>query len=85
MSEQYDFNVTKHDAEGNEVLLPRRAVFDSGTLTISVVETDENGQEKLIPAMVQPFKCLPDGTRENFVDAADAFAWVDLVNGTVIT
>ena len=85
MSETYNFSVKRLDAEGNEILDGRRAEFNSGTLTISIVEVDEQGQEKLTPAMVQPFKTMPDGTRSDFVDAADAFAWVDLVNGIVIT
>ena len=84
MSEKHDFNLTKFDAEGNEIQKPHRAEFSGGVLTISMVNVDDQGVETLVPTMVQPFKTLSDGTRTEFVNAEDAFAWVDAMIGTVI-
>lgn len=84
MSEQYNFDLKRIDQEGNEFLSPHRAVFNSGTLTISMVEVDDQGTEKLTPTMIQPFKTLPDGSRTDFADADDAFAWVDSMIGVIL-
>lgn len=85
MNEHHNFNLTRFDTEGNEVLKPHRAVFNGSALTISVVENDGQENETLTPIMIQPFKTLPDGSRCDFADAEDAFAWVESMIGVVIT
>lgn len=85
MSEPYNFNIPRLDNEGNQIDVPHRAVFEGSTLTISAVGQDNDGNETLTPTMIQPFKTLPDGSRCDFVDAEDAFSWVDSMIGVVIT
>lgn len=51
--------------------------FDGSTLTASHITVNEQDGQVLVPYIIQPYKCLPDGTRENFVDADDAFAWAE--------
>jgi hypothetical protein len=51
--------------------------YDGSTLTASEIQTDEEDNETTTPYLVQPWKCNSDGTVENFVSEADAFAWVE--------
>lgn len=57
--------------------------FEGSTLTVSLEVTDENGDKKFVPALVQPWKCNPDGSREDFVNDEDAFDWADSVKGSL--
>lgn len=84
MSDQYDFNLTKINQDGEEYLAPHRAVFAGSTLTISMVTVDEENNETVTPIMIQPFKTLPDGSRTEFADASDAFAWIDSMIGVIL-
>lgn len=60
-----------------------RAYFDNDILTIKRVDIiDDLENEQTI--MEQPWKCLSDGTRENFADDEDAFAWLESVKDTII-
>lgn len=59
-----------------------RLGYDSSTLYVyEVLIVDE--KEELMPSMVQPWKCNPDGTRSDFVDSEDAFTWADSVKNTL--
>lgn len=65
------------DPDGTETIKRFQASFELGTLVVSEIsgEVDDNGDHKLIPVMIQPWKCLPDGSRTNFADSQDAFDW----------
>lgn len=60
-----------------------RAYFDDGSLIVKRVDT-VNGVEQEHPVMEQPWKCLNDGTRQQFVDDKDAFDWLDSVKDTIL-
>ena len=69
---------TTIDENGDEIVVKKlNCSFESGTLNISEVRTDENGEEVLVLVMVQPWKCNGDGTNEPFKDADDAFKWAE--------
>jgi len=53
-----------------------RMNFAGETLTIFRVTMNE-GEEVTTPIMIQPWKCLSNGTRTNFADAQDAFDWFE--------
>jgi hypothetical protein len=65
--------------ENNEVIGVKnlRATYESGTLIVSEVTTDENQIEIVTPVMVQPWKCLSDGSRAPFTDETDAYNWLE--------
>lgn len=50
--------------------------FYGGLLTVYRV-TQENDEEVLTPTLVQPWKTIPNGTRQSFKDVSDAFDWFD--------
>jgi hypothetical protein len=58
--------------------------FEFGTLIISSVTEDEQGNEIITPAIVQPWKCLPDGTRAAFVNEDDAYSWFEKVKNDFV-
>lgn len=68
------------DEAGNSTTVVTTSTFRmnyaADTLTISRVLVEE-GEEVATPIMVQPWKCLPNGSRTNFVDAEDAFEWFE--------
>lgn len=75
------------DEEGNPIAGKNyRLSFELGTLVVSEVtgEKDVNGQDVLTPIMIQPWKCLPDGSRDNFTDSQDAFDWFESVKDRII-
>jgi hypothetical protein len=43
-----------------------------------------DGAETYVLAITQPWKCLADGSRADFVDATDAFAWAESVKDTLL-
>ena len=53
-----------------------RMDFNGDTLTVSRVVIKED-EEEVTPIMVQPWKCLPNGSRENFSSAEDAYSWFE--------
>lgn len=55
-----------------------RAVYESGTLIISEINIDQDQNETATPVMVQPWKCLPDGSRTSFTDDTDAYNWLEI-------
>lgn len=85
MSDTYDRIVEQLD-DNEQVISSKtfRCEFSGGVLTVGLLTIDSDGNETIQPGLSQPWKCMPDGSRENFVDAADAFAWVDSVAGTLI-
>jgi len=75
------------DDDGNPILGKKYHIsFELGTLVVSEVadEPDANGGDVLTPVMIQPWKCLPDGSRDNFADSQDAFDWFDSVKDRII-
>jgi hypothetical protein len=54
-----------------------RATYESGTLIVSEVVTNDNQVETVTPVMVQPWKCLSDGSRAPFADETDAYNWLE--------
>jgi hypothetical protein len=54
-----------------------RATYESGTLIVSEVVTNDNQVETVTPVMVQPWKCLSDGSRTPFADETDAYNWLE--------
>jgi hypothetical protein len=76
----------KTDADGNEITKNYNVSYELGTLVVSEIseEKDSNGENKLIPIMIQPWKCLPDGSRDNFANSQDAFDWFNEFKDQVI-
>jgi hypothetical protein len=73
-------NISKTVTNGEETITKNYLLeFNNGTLTVSLV-TDE----ATVPVLVQPWKCNPDGTREDFVDADDAFDWLESLKDSII-
>jgi hypothetical protein len=71
--------------EQNEVIdsILYRVYFESGVLKINkVTVVDDNEVETLV--MEQPWKCLADGSREEFVDDNDAFDWLESVKNMIL-
>jgi hypothetical protein len=71
--------------EQNEVIdsILYRAYFESGVLNINkVTVVDDNEVETLV--MEQLWKCLADGSREEFVDDNDAFDWLESVKSMIL-
>ena len=58
--------------------------FSSGLLVISEVITNEDNQETEVLVIQQPWKCHPDGSRENFVDESDAADWLESVKDSFL-
>jgi hypothetical protein len=75
------------DEQGNPIPFKNYQLsFELGTLVVSEIsnEKDANGQDILTPIMIQPWKCLPDGSRDNFADSQDAFDWFESVKDRII-
>lgn len=51
--------------------------FEFGTLIVSTITTKENGEEEITPTLVQPWKCMPDGSRTGFINEDDAYTWFE--------
>jgi len=60
-----------------------RLGYEGGTLQVSMVAIDE-GAETVTLSMIQPWKCNPDGTRSDFLNAEDAFAWAESVKDSIL-
>jgi hypothetical protein len=73
----------KLNAEGEIFTRNLELSFEYGTLIVSEINI-ENEKETITPIMVQPWKCLPDGGREQFKDANDAFEWLESVKSNLI-
>jgi hypothetical protein len=58
--------------------------FQNSTLVVSIITMSESGDEEITPVLVQPWKCNPDGTREDFASDEDAFDWFESVKDTLI-
>lgn len=63
--------------DGEPLVKKIQLSFDGSTLTAAEIQTGEEGAEIMVPYLVQPWKCNPDGTIENFTSEADAFAWAE--------
>jgi len=74
------YNTSKNTlGENDEIVRVKnlRATYESGTLIVSEVVTDDNQVETVTPVMVQPWKCLADGSRAPFADETDAYNWLE--------
>jgi len=60
-----------------------KGTFTGSSLIINQILTDEAGNETEVPFMDQSWKCLPDGSREPFINEDDAKEWVELVKDTL--
>jgi len=60
-----------------------RAYFNEGSLTVKRIDNID-GVEEEHAVMDQPWKCLSDGTRQQFVDDEDAFDWLDSVKNAIL-
>jgi hypothetical protein len=78
-------NKVEIDADGNEVQTKTVELsFEFGTLIVSTVEIDEAGAEVITPSIVQPWKCLADGSRTAFVNEDDAYTWFETVKNNFV-
>jgi hypothetical protein len=78
-------NKVEIDADGNEVQTKTVELsFEFGTLIVSIVEVDEAGVEVITPSIVQPWKCLSDGSRTAFVNEDDAYTWFETVKNNFV-
>ena len=82
MSETVDRIMEEHDAEGQVVATRTvRYEFNGSELLIGEVRQDDDNNEVFIPGGYQPWQCMPDGTRQAWANATDAFAWADAQMG----
>jgi hypothetical protein len=58
--------------------------YEYGTLIVSEVLLEQDNKETITPVMIQPWKCLPDGQREQFKDSTDAFEWFESLKHNLI-
>jgi len=78
MTDTIDRTVEQHDADGNVTSTRTfRYDFTGSALYIGEVTLDQDGIEQVVPAGYQPWRCMPDGTRQSWTNAEDAFAWAD--------
>ena len=61
-----------------------RAEFESGVLRIYYPVKDANGVEEYVLGMVQPYKFNDAGAQIPFIDAEDAFTWLEAVKQRVV-
>lgn len=64
-------------------LVTLRLGYEGGTLQVSTVTVDEE-TETVTLSMIQPWKCNPDGSRSDFLNAEDAFAWAESVKDSIL-
>lgn len=64
-------------------LVNLRLGYEGGTLQVSTV-TLVDGTETVTLSMIQPWKCNPDGSRSDFLNAEDAFAWAESVKDSIL-
>jgi hypothetical protein len=67
----------KEMPDGNSVEKTFKLSYYSGELRIFEQTTNEQAENVEVLIIVQPWKCLPDGSRENFVSHEDAFQWFE--------
>ena len=60
-----------------------RLEYEGGTLRVSTVAVVDE-VDTVTLSMVQPWKCNPDGTRSEFLNAEDAFAWAESVKDSIL-
>jgi hypothetical protein len=65
-------------------LLYFRAEFENRVLRIYYPVKDANGVEEYVLGMVQPYKFDDIGTQIAFIDAEDAFSWLEAVKQRVV-
>lgn len=72
----------------NDLTVTQTKKFSSklagSVLMISEIRTNEDNQEIEVLVMQQPWKCHPDGSRENFIDETDAAVWLESVKDSFL-
>ncbi len=63
--------------DGSSVTKNFKLSYDSGELKVFEQTINENEEVTEVLIIVQPWKCLPDGSRESFSDHEDAFQWFE--------
>lgn len=58
--------------------------LSGGVLLIREVVISEDNQETEVLVMEQPWKCHPNGSRENFVNETDAAVWLESVKDSFL-
>ena len=72
-------NRTEINSNGQEVILKTLELnYEFNTLIVSEVRI-EDSNEVITPVMVQPWKCLEDGARAEFLSEEDAYEWFESV------
>jgi 5-formyltetrahydrofolate cyclo-ligase len=72
-------NKTEINSNGEEVVLKTLELnYEFNTLVVSEVRTEDGG-EVVTPVMIQPWKCLEDGSRAAFLGETDAYEWFESV------
>lgn len=74
MSNFYDVEIDR--TVGEEMIKHIVRVSYDGGLVLGEVKIIDD-VETVTPFIIQPWKCLPDGSRQNFVDQEDAFNWFE--------
>ena len=69
--------------ENPETTTTLRLGYENGCLTVYSI-THVDTVETLVLGITQPWKCNPDGSREAFADATDAFAWAESVKDSLL-
>jgi hypothetical protein len=60
------------------------SALSGGVLLIREIQINEDNQETEVLVMEQPWKCHPDGSRENFVNETDAAVWLESVKDSFL-
>jgi hypothetical protein len=63
---------------GEEIIVKTLEMnYEFNTLIVSEVSTNDQGEETVTPIMIQPWKCLNDGSRAAFTSEEDAYSWFE--------
>jgi hypothetical protein len=72
-------NRTEVNSNGEQVVLKILELnYEFNTLIVSEVRI-EDGVEVVTPIIIQPWKCLEDGARAEFLSEEDAYEWFESV------
>lgn len=85
--ETFDFSKTviiDTESSTKTMVIDYKVYFQDGVLEVSRLDQLESGGIVEQPLISQPWKCLPDGSRAEFVDSQDALDWLESVKDTII-
>lgn len=69
--------VVNTDADNNPTRERTFLLEYDGILKVQEIVVDEDGTESVNIVMIQSYKTNPNGTKSDWVDAADAFDWFE--------